>query len=115
INRACLAAGKPLLSAAASRFEGQVALFRPGVSGYPCYACLVPEGAEEDGLCSRDGVLGPVVGTVGALAALEAIKFICGVKPSLDKSLLVAQLREGTVRRIALEQDPSCPVCAKSA
>lgn len=111
INRACLNAQKPLLSAAASRFEGQVALFRPGVKGQPCYACLVPPSAEEDGLCDRDGVIGPTVGLVGSLAASEAIKLICGIRPTLEKSLLIAHLKAGTVRRAAMEQDPACPVC----
>lgn len=111
INRACLEAEKPLLSSAASRFEGQVALFRPGVGGHPCYACLVPEDADEDGLCDRDGVLGPVVGVVGSLAAVEAIKLICGIEPTLHRAMLIADLRHGTVRRVDIAQDPSCPVC----
>ncbi|MEM1379894.1 MAG: HesA/MoeB/ThiF family protein [Pseudomonadota bacterium] len=111
INRACFEAGVPMLSAAASRFDGQVALFRPGAEGHPCYACLVPREAEEDGICDREGVLGPVVGLVGSLAASEAIKLLCGIKPTLEKTLLVAHLKAGTVRRIGLERDPGCPVC----
>lgn len=113
INEACLKAGKPLLSAAASRFEGQVALFRPGEAGHPCYACLVPPSADEDGLCDRDGVLGPVVGVVGSLAATEALKLICGIRPTLEKTILIAHLKAGTVRRTAMERDPGCPVCGK--
>ncbi len=111
INRACLAAGRPLLSSAASRFEGQVGLFGMPRGEGPCYACLVPEGAGEDGLCDRDGVLGPVVGLVGSLAATEAIKFLLGMTPSLAGHLLVADAREGSVRRVALPRDPACPVC----
>jgi len=93
INKACLQAGRPLLSAAASRFEGQVALFRPGQTGQPCYGCLVPPGTEEDATCDREGVLGPVVGIVGSLAASEAIKLICGIKPDLDRTVLLAHLK----------------------
>ncbi|NRA29748.1 MAG: HesA/MoeB/ThiF family protein [Parvularculaceae bacterium] len=115
INKACMAAGKPLLSAAASRFEGQVALFRPGSPNHPCYACLVPESADEDGLCDREGVLGPVVGIVGSLAASEAIKLICGIKPDLDRTVLLAHLKVGTIRRVAMEKDPACPVCGQAA
>ena len=111
INRACLAAQVPLLSSAASRFEGQVGLFRPGHPASACYACLVPEGASEEGLCDRDGVLGPVVGMVGSLAANEAIKFLCGIEPTLEGALLVADLRQGAVRRLALNRDPGCGVC----
>lgn len=111
INRACLEAKVPLLSSAASRFEGQVMLLRPGHGDAPCYACLVPEEADEDGLCDRDGVLGPVVGMVGSLAASETIKALCGVEPSLEGAMLVADLRQGTVRRITLARDPGCTVC----
>ncbi|MEM9838247.1 MAG: HesA/MoeB/ThiF family protein [Pseudomonadota bacterium] len=113
INKACLKAGKPLLSAAASRFEGQVALFRPGQVGHPCYACLVPPNADEDGLCDRDGVLGPVVGVVGSLAASEALKVICDIKPTLEKTILIAHLKAGTIRRTAMERDPCCAVCGE--
>lgn len=115
INRACLRASKPLLSAAAARLEGQVALFRPGAKGHPCYACLVPPDAGEDGLCDRDGVLGPVVGVIGSLAATEAVKLICGIRPTLERTLLIAHLKAGTVRRAAIEQDPGCPVCSAPA
>lgn len=111
INRACLNFQRPLLSAAASRFEGQVALFGPGREQEPCYACLVPETADEDGLCDRDGVIGPAVGLVGSLAASETIKWICGIRPTLEKSLLIAHLKAGTIRRVAMERDPGCAVC----
>ncbi|MEM9810214.1 MAG: HesA/MoeB/ThiF family protein [Pseudomonadota bacterium] len=111
INRGCLEAGVPLLSSAASRFEGQVGLFRPGKDDHPCYACLVPESADDDGLCDRDGVLGPVVGMVGSLAATEALKFLAGIEPSLEKSLLILDAKQGTVRRVGLARDPACTVC----
>ncbi|MEO1042205.1 MAG: HesA/MoeB/ThiF family protein [Pseudomonadota bacterium] len=111
INRACLAQGRPLLSSAASRFEGQVALFRPGDKDHACYACLVPPEADEEGLCDRDGVMGPVVGMVGSLAAGEAIKFIAGIEPTLENALLVFDARTGTVRRVRMARDPDCPVC----
>lgn len=111
INRACLSEGAPLLSSAASRFEGQVALFRPGQEDAPCYACLVPPSADEDGLCDRDGVMGPIVGLVGSLAAGEAIKFLCAIEPTLDGHLLIFDGRAGTIRRVKLARDPDCIVC----
>jgi len=111
INRLSREAKIPLLSSAASRFEGQVALFDPSDANSACYACLVPEEAEEDGLCDRDGVLGPVVGTVGSLAAIETIKFLCGVQPTLTGHMLTADLATGEVRRVALPRDPGCSVC----
>ncbi|MEO1657965.1 MAG: HesA/MoeB/ThiF family protein [Pseudomonadota bacterium] len=111
INRACLSERVPLLSSAASRFEGQVALFRPGQENAPCYACLVPPEAEEDGLCDRDGVMGPVVGLVGSLAAGEAIKFLCNIEPTLVGQLLIYNGRDGTIRRVAMARDPHCAIC----
>jgi adenylyltransferase/sulfurtransferase len=107
INRAALEADVPLLSSAASRFSGYMSRFgRPG----PCYACFVPEGAAEDGTCDRDGVLGPVVGLVGSLAASEAIRFLVGdAGPS--GLLTIAELRPPSMRQVTIERDPACPVC----
>ncbi len=112
INKAAHQARVPLLSSAASRFSGQVALFAFEDGGGPCYRCLVPEEAGEEGLCDRDGVLGPVVGMTGSLAASEAIKWLCGVTPHLAGHLLILDALQGRLRRVTLPADPGCPVCS---
>ena len=74
INRASVAARKPLVSAAAIRFEGQLSVFDPRIDTSPCYHCLYPETEEsEQETCTQNGILAPVVGSMGVLQALEAI------------------------------------------
>jgi adenylyltransferase/sulfurtransferase len=78
VAEACTRAGKPLVSAAVLRFEGQLAVFAPGT---PCYRCLYPE-APPPGLmpsCAEAGVLGAVTGVMGALQAAEVVKWLLGL------------------------------------
>ncbi len=112
LNRACVAAGAPLLSAAAIRLEGQLALFDTAAGG-PCYRCLYPDAAADDGslACAENGVLGPVVGVLGSLQALEAIKYLVGMTPGLRDALLVLDLRSLTLQRLALGRRRGCPDC----
>lgn len=111
LNRACIAAGIPLVSAAAVRTEGQVATFHPA-SGGGCYRCLYPEqGAESALRCSDSGVLGPVVGVVGSLLALEVIKQLSGMPGSLAGALLTLDLGDYRIQRLALRARPGCPDC----
>ncbi|TMH00574.1 MAG: HesA/MoeB/ThiF family protein, partial [Betaproteobacteria bacterium] len=80
INRACVHAGKPLVSGAAIRFDGQVAVFDMRDPMSPCYHCLFGEGDEfEETRCATLGVFAPLVGIVGATQAAEALKVIGGV------------------------------------
>lgn len=111
LNRACIVAGIPLVSAAAVRTEGQVATFHPA-SGGGCYRCLYPEqGAESALRCSDSGVLGPVVGVVGSLLALEVIKQLSGMPGSLAGALLTLDLGDYRIQRLALRARPGCPDC----
>ncbi|TVP55426.1 MAG: molybdopterin-synthase adenylyltransferase MoeB, partial [Halomonadaceae bacterium] len=114
INRACVAAQVPLVSGAAIRAEGQVMVFDARHRDTPCYQCLYADQGEEALNCSEAGVLGPLVGMIGSLQAMEAIKMIAGIgKPLLGRLLLLdamtMQWREMTVPR-----DPACPVCGAS-
>lgn len=111
LNRACIAAGLPLVSAAAVRSEGQLALFDPHRGG-PCYRCLYPQAGEETALsCSESGVLAPVVGVLGSLQALEAIKWLAEVGDVLRGALLVMDFRSLEIRKLALSPRPECPDC----
>ncbi len=112
LNRACIAAGVPLLSAAAVRTEGQLALFDPARGG-PCYRCLYNESAEKTALsCSESGVLAPVVGVIGSLLAMEAVKVLTGFGVTLRGKLLVMDLRTMDIRQLALAPRHDCPDCA---
>lgn len=111
VNRACVANRKPLVSGAAIRAEGQVAVFNRAHSS-PCYACLYgEENTEETLTCSQSGVLAPLVGIIGAMQAAEAVKILAGYGEPLDGRLLLLDARAMEWRSLSLKQDPQCPVC----
>lgn len=110
INRACVTHGKPLVSGAAIRMDGQLAVFDLRAADSPCYACVYGEGTDGDLACSEAGILGPVVGVVGTLQALAAIRTLSGAAVAS-----VLHLFDGRTlgwRQVAIPRDPQCPVCA---
>lgn len=113
VNRACVAAGKPLVSGAAIRFDGQVAVFDPRDPASPCYHCLFGEGDDlEETRCATMGVFAPLVGIVGATQAAEALKLLAGVGRSLAGRLLLLDALTMEWREVRIVRDPQCPVCA---
>ena len=114
VNDACLAAGKPLVSGAAIRMEGQISVFS-GQPGGPCYRCLYGGGAELDESCSENGVLAPLVGIIGSMQALEAIKVLTEAGTTLNGRLLLLDALHMEWRSVKLNPDPKCPVCSGSA
>jgi adenylyltransferase/sulfurtransferase len=110
LNRQCRARRTPLVSGAAIRWEGQVAVFDQQ-PGSPCYRCLYDESGEEDTHCSDTGVIAPLVGVIGAMQALEAIKCLCAVGQPLAGRLLVFDGLRASWRELTLRADPACPVC----
>lgn len=109
INAACVAHRSALVSGAAIRFEGQLAVFDLRRDDVACYACLYGEGDAPDELCSQSGVLGPVVGTIGTLQALEAIKLLCGI--DVQQVLHQFDGKALSWKQLAFRRDPDCPVC----
>ncbi len=106
---AALAARLPLVSAAVGRFEGQLGVFRGWEPGRPCYRCFVGDAPDREGLtCAEEGVLGPVTGVLGSLAALEAIRQIVPFGEDSAGKLLVADLLSLRFRTLALPKDPGC-------
>ncbi len=114
INEACVRSATPLVSGAAIRMEGQVALFPNDGSGAPCYRCLYRDGTELAESCSENGVLAPLVGVVGSLQAAEAIKALLGIGTPLSGRLLLLDLLAMEFRTVTLHRDPECPVCKES-
>ena len=110
VNRACMAARKPLVSGAAIRFEGQLAVFDTARGG-ACYACLYPAGGETQETCEEAGILGPVVGVVGTRQALAALKLLLGLGDDRGH-LWVWDALTDAQRRLSIPRDPHCPVCA---
>ena len=112
LNRACVAAKKPLVSGAAIRFDAQVAVFDLRESDAPCYACLYPEdGAVEEVQCSTMGVFAPLTGVVGALQAMEAVKLLAQAGQSLGGRLLLLDGKLSEWRTVRVKRDPACAVC----
>jgi len=111
LNRACVAHKKPLVSGAAIRMEGQISVYHPGVEGSPCYQCLYKEGEDEALTCSEAGVLSPLVGIIGSMQALEALKVLASIGTPLIGRLLLLDAKHMEWRSLKLSPDPECPTC----
>jgi adenylyltransferase/sulfurtransferase len=116
VNRACVAAAKPLVSGAAIRFDGQLAVFDTRDAASPCYHCLFGEGEDlEEVRCATMGVFSPLVGIVGATQAAEALKLLAGIGRSLAGRLLLVDALAMEWRELRVPRDPACPACAGRA
>jgi len=114
VNAACVKAGKPLVSGAAIRLEGQLSVFDPRRAESPCYHCLYGHGSEAELTCSEAGVVGPLVGLVGSLQALEALKLLAGFGEPLVGRLLLVDALGTRFRELRVKRDPACAVCGSS-
>ena len=114
INDACGLAGKPYIYGGALRFEGQLMTYVPGRG--PCYRCIFRDmpAAGEVPSCKEAGVLGAVVGVIGSMQAVEAVKLILGVGKPLTARLMTFDALAMTCRAVPLpEREPDCPVCGE--
>lgn len=111
MNSASIKARKPLVSAAAIRFEAQLTTFDPRRADSPCYACLYPAASATDQTCSENGVIAPLVGIVGAFQALEVIKLLAGIGDTLVGRLLFFDAKYAEWREFKLSKAPNCPSC----
>jgi adenylyltransferase/sulfurtransferase len=118
LNDACFFAGKPLVSAAVTEFDGQLATFRAydRSDEFPCYRCLFPEPPPTGSApsCSETGILGAVAGVMGTLQALEVIKEILGLGESLAGQLLIYDALAARFRTIRVRPDPACRLCGRN-
>lgn len=112
INAACVAHGKPLVSGAAIRFDGQIAVYDPRDAASPCYACVFPVHAGfEETRCATLGVFAPLVGIVGAMQAAEALKLLCGAGTPLTGRLMMLDGRTMEWTTIRTPRHAGCAVC----
>jgi adenylyltransferase/sulfurtransferase len=111
VNRACVGQKTPLVSGAAIRFEGHVSVFAGGGQDAPCYRCLYDESAEPLEDCAGSGILGPVVGVIGAFMAVEALKLLVGCGEPVCGRLLIYDALTAKWRQVTIRRDPACPVC----
>ncbi len=112
INRAAVRHGKPLVSGAALRFDGQVSVFDTRQPKTPCYACVFPEtDAPEEAQCATMGVFAPLVGIVGSMQAAEALKLLCGLGTPLSGRMLMLDARNMAWHEIGVQRNLRCAVC----
>lgn len=111
LNEACVKNQTPLISGAAIRLEGQVAVYDSRHPDSPCYRCLYQEGEDADMTCSETGVLAPLVGMIGTTQALETLKVLIGFGKPLVGRLLLLDAKNLEWRTMKLKRDPNCPVC----
>lgn len=109
VNAACVAQGKPLISASAVGFGGQLMVLTPPWEN-GCYRCIWPDENEPERNCRNAGVIGPVVGVMGTLQALEAIKLLTGMAPATG-SLRLFDARQHGWRTLSMQKAAGCPVC----
>lgn len=110
LNRGCYARRLPLVSGAAIRMEGQISVFtyQPGE---PCYRCLSRLFGADSLTCAESGVMAPLVGIIGALEAMEAIKVLTGFGQSPIGKLVIYDALTLQFRTMALPRNPHCDIC----
>jgi molybdopterin/thiamine biosynthesis adenylyltransferase len=112
INDACLEHNTPWVSGAAVGLQGQVICFDPRLLDQPCYRCLYPKAGNDQLNCSTSGILAPVVGIIGTLQALEAIKIITGIGRPILGRLQTFDALESQWRSWCLNKDDTCLSCS---
>lgn len=118
VNDACYFAKKPLVSAAVTEFDGQLATFKAHdrAGAFPCYRCLYPEPPPPGTApsCSETGIIGAAAGVMGTLQALEVLKEILGIGDSLAGKLLIYDALATRFRTVRVSPDPACRLCGPS-
>ena len=113
VNKASVATKTPLVSGAAVRFAGQLALYRPDKQDAACYACLFDGEEADDGACALFGVFAPLVGIVGAAQAELALKVIAGIGEAVHNRLAVYDALSSSWQYFGLDRRADCPVCGE--
>ena len=115
INDIAFSHAKPVVSAAAIRFEGHLTIFDPRVHDCPCYRCLLRDPPPEPTAlsCAEHGILGPVTGVLGSLQAVEILKSLLNIGERLVGRLLIYDALNANLRTITVARDPHCPLCAQ--
>jgi len=112
VNAACVKHKVPLVSGAAIRMDGQLAVYDARDDKSPCYACIFPpDQAPEEVMCSTMGVLAPLVGVIGTMQAMETVKLVTGIGSRLVGKLQMLDGRDMEWNEMRLQRNPSCPVC----
>ncbi len=112
INKVCIKSKKPLISGAAIRYEGHIAVFRNDIAIKSCYNCLYQQEDENTEDCEGSGIMAPVAGLVGTVIATEAIKILVGKESMLDNRLWVLDAKNNTNQVIKIQKSKICKECS---
>ena len=114
LNAACVRAGRPMVTAALMRFDGQVTTVLPGQG--PCYRCLFPQPPEPGTVpsCAEAGVFGALAGLLGSVQAMEVLKLLLGIGDPLVGRLLLVDALGMATQTVAVTRDPACPDCGRT-
>ena len=112
INKVCINYKKTLISGAAIRFEGHVAIFRNDISISSCYNCLYSQDDDNLGDCEGSGILASVAGMVGSIVANETIKVILKEESSIDNKLWIIDAKNNTNHLVKISKSKKCEVCS---
>ena len=110
MNETCVRLGKPEVYGAVYQYEGQVSVF-DARTGH-CYHCIFPNAPTTESEDAK-AILSPVPGVIGLLQAIEAIKLLAGLEPTLQGRLALYDARNVTLETIQLKKNPHCPVCGQ--
>ncbi len=111
VNRYCVKTKTPLVSAAAIRLEGQILSYIPAAEG-PCYQCLYNGDYENAQTCEMEGVLGPVVGVMGSLQALQALLILTGNSDEFSGKLLLFDGLNMQWQSVTIPKNDNCACCS---
>lgn len=114
--KAAFAAEKPLIVGAIGQWDGEVSFYHPA-KGTPCYLCATrhPPDNETEQSCTQAGVVGPLVGVIGSMMGLEAIKYITKAGALLEGRLMLFDGLHARMHIFALSKRPDCPLCAENS
>ncbi len=112
VNEASLATETPLVSGAAIRMEGQIAVFDPRDPSSPCYRCLYRDGTGEPLNCAENGVIAPLVGIIGSFQAMETLKLVGEFGESSVGWVHYLDAKRMEWRKLKLPKNPNCPRCS---
>ena len=110
VNRCCVETATPLVTGAAIRLEGQIMNYQPAVNS-ACYQCLYTEAYGNEESCELEGVLGPVVGVIGTMQALQTLLLLAGLGEELVNRLLLFDALSMEWQGVSLPKNPNCPAC----
>jgi len=107
INDYCKKNKKILISAAISKFDGQLFKFNFKLKG-PCFRCFMPEKPDQENNCGSEGIFSPLAGIIGSLQANEVLKTILEFKDDLDNNVLIFNSLKTSIRKVKISINPSC-------